>query len=499
MSGVKKATVSNNLSRAMQVVRAAAKQCKNMADAVGEVGQQELRDRKKNAKTVHENVVRELPKDIAPFVKGETAYWEKLLNNHDKAYSSAESASRAAESNDSAYRDDYAANERQLEKIERKIEGIRQQIRDRDWYLDAENASALLLKLEAEKILENMRGGVSVARKSQQMRREAFSKLSESENLAQAAQREYDRLVNLARDRQEKQRIAEENQRNAMILDADIKSLKNAIESKDFKKFGNGLYTDSVKREISAINDMIVGGDFAGAIPRAQNLKENLNRISSAIESNQQAWTAAKIAAEKALADASAELKNVNREELEKFSGFKKSELDALYSAVDGASRSIASESFENASKQIADSIARLREATEAAAKNKNLWEQRDEMSKLIMQALYDCNYDAPEYYNKDDEDELSDLCVVAAAPGGVGDMKLRIALDGSVNFEVANIPEGREQLCIDSIRKMQEKLAADDVRFDVTDWGRAENQNKVHLDVSPKVKQVQKTVQRQG
>ena len=115
------------------------------------------------------------------------------------------------------------------------------------------------------------------------------------------------------------------------------------------------------------------------------------------------------------------------------------------------------------------------------------------------MQAFFDANYDTPSYYMQDEADELSDLCVVAAAPGGVGDMRMQITLSGETRFEVGNIPEGSEQLCIDQIRDLQKRLAASDVRFDVTDWGRASNANKIHLDVRPKQTTVQTTIQRQG
>jgi hypothetical protein len=45
----------------------------------------------------------------------------------------------------------------------------------------------------------------------------------------------------------------------------------------------------------------------------------------------------------------------------------------------------------------------------------------------------------------------------------------------------------------------MQEKLAEDEINFNVTDWGRAENQNKVHLDVKQRTQETQITRQRQG
>ena len=77
--------------------------------------------------------------------------------------------------------------------------------------------------------------------------------------------------------------------------------------------------------------------------------------------------------------------------------------------------------------------------------------------------------------------------------------MKMRIGLDGNVKLEVLNVAEGHENVCIEKIRAMQERMAEnDDVRFDMTDWGRAANQNKVHLDVRQCQQTVEQTMQMQ-
>lgn len=499
MSGVKKATVSQNLNRTMKTVREALQQCAALADATGKVGKGEFAAKRRNAQTVHENMVRKLPEDVAAFLRGETAQWESLLKRHDESFEKAGVVENEADRYDATFRQHYAKAEAQLNDISRAANRLKNRISGKDGYLDSENYEALELGHRARDIAEALKPDVAMTRKAQQSRREAFNKFAESENLAQAAQREYDRLVNLARDRQEKKRIAEENERNAKMLDADIKSLRSQIESKNYKKFSNGRYTDELRHELDAVRDQVVGGAYVDAIPRAQRLKDLLTSISAEIEANEQTWVAAKTAAEKALADAKAEMALANRGDVEQYSGLSKAVIDAIYEKIDGASRLISSESFDAASSQIADTLGKLRSAVEKSIENKNLASQREEIAQSIMQALYDCDYDTPSYYQKDEGDELSDLCVVAAAPGGVGDMRLRIALDGNVSFEVANIPEGHEKLCIESVRKMQEKLAEDDIRFDVTDWGRAENQNKVHLDVQPKARQTQMVRQRQG
>lgn len=499
MSGIKKATVSKNLNKALDSVRRGVEQCNKIADAANSVGREDLNQRSKDAQRVHDNVNRKLPEDIAPFVKGETAQWESILRRHDTAYENAVESTRSAEACETDVKAQCSQANQNLRTIERRVESLKRDIAGKDWYLDQENEEAKRLHREADDVLEQMRSNVSFAQKTQDARRKACSKLCESENLAQAAQREYDRLVNLAKDRQEKQRIAEKNQRDAMILDADLKSLRQDVESKNFKKFGAGLYTDSVKRELDAVKDLIVGRAYEDAIPRAQKLKERLNEISAEIESRQQAWSAAKSDAEKALSDARAELSGMDRTDIEVFSGLPKADLDALYQSLDDAARNISAESFQKASLQVAESIAKLRLVNESAVKNKNLAMDREDVANMVMQALCDCDYDTPNYYLIDEDDELSDLCVVAAAPGGVCDIKMRIDLNGNVSMEVANVPEGREQLCTAVIHNMQDKLAADDINFKMTDWGRAQDQNRVHLDITQRTQQVQKKIQRQG
>ena len=499
MSGVKKATVTQNLNRTLKTVEEALAQCASMANSTGKIGQSEFENKKRNAQTVHNNVIRKLPEELAQFLRNETAQWESLLHRHDESYDKAGTSANQANQYDATFQQHYDTARRKLSSINSSANNLKRLISGRSGYLDSENYRALELGRQARQILAELQPDVELSRKAQDSRRQAFNKLSESESLAQAAQREYDRLVNLARDRQEKKRIAEENERNAKMLDADLKSLRKEIESKNYKKFSNGRYSESLKRELDSLKDLVVGGAYAEAIPRSQKIKEELIIISAEIDANEQAWTAAKNAAEKALADAKAEMALTNRNDVELYSGLDKSSVDKFYSNIDKASRLIVSESFDAATSQIADVLSNLRSAVEKTVENKRLAEQREEIAQSIMQALYDCDYDTPSYYQKEEGNELSDLCVVAAAPGGVGDMKLRIALDGNVSFEVANIPEGHEKLCIESVRKMQEKLAEDEINFNVTDWGRAENQNKVHLDVKQRTQETQITRQRQG
>ncbi|MDR0391257.1 MAG: hypothetical protein LBH59_07055, partial [Planctomycetaceae bacterium] len=52
---------------------------------------------------------------------------------------------------------------------------------------------------------------------------------------------------------------------------------------------------------------------------------------------------------------------------------------------------------------------------------------------------------------------------------------RLAIDLEGKVNLDVANIPEGGETECHDTITNLQSKVK-EVVDFNITDWGRAKN-----------------------
>lgn len=499
MSGVKKGTVTNSLNRTLSMVRRGVAECEEAAAAAGAVGRVESDRRLEAAERVHRSLRRRLPDDLREFLRGETSKWESQLGDHDAAFSEAGRIAAEANATSETIASARSGSDRQLDRIEQQAASIRLSMEDKDWYCDAENAQAEQLRREAEGVLAEMRRSVNAAREVQELRRRGFEKLVEAEELAQSAEREFDRLLELARDRQEKQRIAEENRREALNLQSDLASLRSAIEGRDYAKFGGGRYSDDVRHELDRINDLVSADQFEEAIPASKSLKGRMKAVLDAIDVAETAWKSAKAAAEKALSDAREECAGVNREDLLAYCGKPAVEVGDCFAAINGAADDISAEAFDVARTRIGEAMGRLRALRDAADENRKLESLREEIAQSIMQALYDSNYDTPSYYLKDEADRLSDLCVVASAPGGVGDMKMRVALSGGVSFEVANIPEGREQLCVDAVRKMQEKLAAEDIRFNVTDWGRAENQNKVHLNTVPRQRQNQRQIQRQG
>ena len=499
MSGVKSATVRNNLNKVVRTVNAGIAECERAATAAGAIGQAECVRRAKSAKRVHDGVKRELPADLVEFLKGETKQWKDLLRRHDESFSAATGLVNSAEGKEREFRSHKQAGERQLDQIGAAVRRIQNALRGKDWYCDAENDEAQALRRQAGQVLSEMRRHVGLGRQAQELRRQSVARFSESESLALDAEREFQRLVNLANERRKQQRIKEANERKAKNLESDLVSLRSRIESKDYAKFGANVYTRAVRHEAEDVLRLIGNGAYESAIPRAEALKATLEAAASQIDAAQRAWETEKLAAERTLADAREESGKINRDDLLAFSGVPANEVNGCFSDIDSATRELAAEHFTDARSRATAAIAKLREIAERAAENRRLSQQREEMAQAIMQAFYDANYDTPSYYMQDEADELSDLCVVAAAPEGIGDMRMRIGLSGEIKFEVGNIPEGAEQLCIDQIRDLQKRLAESDVRFDVTDWGRAENQNKVHLDVRQKQTTVTQTIQRQG
>lgn len=499
MSGVKGATVRNNLNKVVQTVNAGLAECVRLASEAGAIGSSECARSRASAKHAHDGIKRSLPSDLKEFLRGETVLWENLVRRHDESFSVANGLVESADGKEREFQSHKQAGERQLDQIGAAVRRIQNALRGKDWYCDEENAEAQALRRQAGQVLSEMRRHVGLGRQAQELRRQSVARFSESESLALDAEREFQRLVNLANERQQQQRIKEENERKARNLETDIVSLRRTIESKNYAKFGPDSYTRDARHEVEEVLRLIGNGAYEKAIPRAEALKGTLAGAASKIDAAQRAWETEKLAAERALADAREESAKFNPEELIAFSGASADEIRGHFNGIEAAARDVSSEHFAEAGAKIAAAIGKLREVAERASENRRLSEQREEMAQAIMQALYDAHYDTPSYYMQDESDQLSDLCVVAAAPGGVGDMRMRIGISGETKFEVGNIPEGSEQLCIDQIRGLQKRLAESDVRFDMTDWGRAENQNKVHLDVRQKQTTVAQTVQRQG
>lgn len=499
MSGVKKATVTHSLSRTVSMVRQGVTECAQVASATSSVGQGQYEAQRQKSASAHECVRRELPPKLASLLDADIGQWLSALKRHDETYAAARELAVEASSKMAQFQARQKQSDSRLNAIDAEVASIRASLQGKDWYCDAENARAERLRSEATRILSEMRQGLGLAREAQKLMQKAYVKLVESVELSCVAEREYDRLVNMGKERQEALRIKEENERKARGLLADLRSLRETMEQLDYARFGRGLYTPSVQMSLEEVVQQLAGGNATTYLAKAEEAKIKISEAIALVSDAQQKWKAEKLAAEKAVVDAREELNRLDRDAIAKYSGESAEELSRLYSSLNSIGFALEDEKFAYVVEEISSGLDRLHGIQERTSENMKLAQQREEISQAIMQALYDTDYDTPEYYSYDESDALSDLVVVAAAPGGVGDVKMRLSINGNVAFEVDNIPEGREQLCVDAVRKMQEKLAQDEVRFDVTDWGRAADQNKVHLDVRPRMNEQLIQIQRQG
>lgn len=489
MSGVKRATVQNKVSRTMTLIRQGLSALEAATEAIREVGRKNCEQKLEEAREIHVGVTRKLPQDLAQFVKSEVEIWQSLIREHDAAYEDGEQMFVSAQAKERMFEDGKASADRRLSQIERRVEELKGKIQWRSGYLDSEDREADDLRTKATSVFGEVQTSTGLVQDAQAERRMGFTAFAQAQKLAQDAEREYDRLVRLAQGRQERQRIAEENKRTALTLSEDILSLRQAIERKNVAKFGAQLYSAEVQAEIEAVQAAISRGAYKDSIPRAQALKARLTDVANEIDKAERVWVAQKVAAEKALSDAEEELATVNRADLESYAGVSFGEIDAAFAAIDRATDEIKDESFVAAEQKIGEALANLRAWSKQAVANKQLVEQRQSVAESIMQVLYDSGYDNPECYPEMDGDQLSDCCIVAGAPSGTGNIKMNIGLTCDCKFEV-DVPEGHERLCVEVVKGVQDRLQEEGLDFVMTDWGRAADQGKVHLDVRQKTKE---------
>ena len=319
MSGVKGATVRNNLNKVVQTVNAGLAECVRRASEAGAIGSSECARNRASAKHAHDGIKRFLPSDLKEFLRGETGQWESLVRRHDECFSAANGLVDSADGREREFQSRKQDGERQLDQIGAAVRRIQNALRGKDWYCEAENAEARVLRLQAEQVLSEMRRHVRLGRQAQELRRQSVARFSESESLAVDAEREYQRLVNLANERHQQQRIKEENERKARNLESNIVSLCRTIESNNYPKFGSGTYTREVCHEVEEVLRLIGNRAYEKALPRAEALKGVLAAAVAQIDAAQRAWETERLAAERTLADAREEVGKLSRDDLVAF------------------------------------------------------------------------------------------------------------------------------------------------------------------------------------
>ncbi|GHT44703.1 hypothetical protein FACS189454_02810 [Planctomycetales bacterium] len=153
--------------------------------------------------------------------------------------------------------------------------------------------------------------------------------------------------------------------------------------------------------------------------------------------------------------------------------------LASAKSALQNAEELLRKEVSDEAKQQAESAASQFAAIYKVAADNKQQSDNREKITDAIIAALTDLQYDEPDvnYEPKDGIDNamLGNITLFAKSKGESGDMRLSIDLDGKINLEVENIPEGQEAECHGRLTDLQTKVA-DTVDFEMTDWGRAKN-----------------------
>ncbi|MDR2117897.1 MAG: hypothetical protein LBP87_16100 [Planctomycetaceae bacterium] len=160
-------------------------------------------------------------------------------------------------------------------------------------------------------------------------------------------------------------------------------------------------------------------------------------------------------------------------------------------------------EQYETASLLAQESVAMYRNFFDTASRIKQQFAHREIITDAIVAALNDLQYDEPDvnYEPKEGVDNtmLGNITIFAKSKGESGDMRLAIDLDGKVNIDVADIPEGNETECHNALINLQSKVA-DVIDLQITDWGRAKDANICSGNLPPKQKvQMHEQVKQRG
>ncbi|GHT42290.1 hypothetical protein FACS189443_5140 [Planctomycetales bacterium] len=146
---------------------------------------------------------------------------------------------------------------------------------------------------------------------------------------------------------------------------------------------------------------------------------------------------------------------------------------------IQQAENGFSAKQYEEGTKLAQEAVAMYRKFYDSALQMKQQFENREIIADALIAALTDLQYDEPDvnYEPKDGIDNamLGNITLFAKSKGESGDMRLSIDLDGKINLEVENIPEGQEAECHGRLTDLQTKVA-DTVDFEMTDWGRAKN-----------------------
>ena len=360
-------------------------------------------------------------------------------------------------------------------------ERIQQTLRQQVHYLQAEQRQAIAARA----------GRTALANRT-----EAVRKLQQASDLARLARADYDaaaavgpvvqdiyaRVDLLVAEARQAEHIREEQEQRATAQRQECDALFEQLGTLDHSRFAPGQY-DELRHDVDRFYRAFDEGRFVRASQHAGVFLDRLRQLVAEVQNRQAEWQASRAAALSDWEAVAAEVAALDRAELTQWCGEPDS-LEAAYEAVAAAeqqlsaAQQLSAEQYDAARQSATAAVTQLRRLAEQAREQHARQDQRQQIATAVMQALYDLGYDTPcfQYAGTGPggaDDELSDLTIYANHPGRVGDMQMRIGLDGHVDLNVQDIPEGQEVLCHQQLLQLQERLGQD-VEFKITNWGRA-------------------------
>ena len=489
MSGVKKATVQRKLKQAMDVLETQIDTLRQTEEERAAIGQRQYVSDLKTVENVSANLPVEIPADIAKFIRNEIAQ----LAQHRDGISA---QMREVRKNAAAFThqselavSDLQHAKQQIGNLKKECQELERRIRNRFDYVDAENSQAADLRSRANRLK-------SLCGSAKEKRNQASAQMLHTHTLILAVKgkcecykQEYERIIGLGRNRLRAHEIAEEKRRNATLIRDELESLSASISAENPRKFLPAFsfgISESILKAYEA-------KQFDSVISAGQNVIDSMKKALAEVQKNRQIWMEAKAEAELAVKNCLAELAVIDRQLVSDFSGLSAEKINAVFAAAEQLEELLLQEDFAAATENSGFILEALRKFANTAEENRQRYEERKMIANVLMQTLCEANYAQPDFcfnVNTDgQEDKLGILYIFAKSPGSLADVKMQIDLQGQVRWEMANVPEGQEGICLATLKDVYSKAGEAGVDFAITDLGRAGNHTE-HLPDKEQIRQ---------
>lgn len=315
----------------------------------------------------------------------------------------------------------------------------------------------------------------------------AFARISSRRALTEA----------LARQRSEAHKISEARKKASVQSNEEIKAFAGEISKTEHERFMPGIF-GGLNERIARFDEHFSRADYEECSAVGAALVEDLKKYHEELSGVIRAFQEAEKRALGALEAAREEVASLDLEELARWSQ-KGPEVQAAVASLQKSGEEIERISaggsraaeFDAPARNIVSVLSSLRELSNLATDNHARYDARDGIRRAIRDALQELKYDKPEYYFQETLpdgscDELSDLTIYAHNPSGVGNMRLKVNLDGGVAFEIFREDEAGNELeevtrqdavaCHGALTEFGRCLESAGITLHVTDWGKAKD-----------------------